>query len=86
MPLVLAIIALLAAFGILGIYSQIVAPVSPYATQLVVLIGLAVAVDYSLFMITRFRTERRAGRDQAARRSRSPAAPPAGPCSSPDSP
>ena len=25
------------------------------------LIGLAVAVDYSLFMITRFRTERRAG-------------------------
>ena len=26
------------------------------------LIGLAVAVDYSLFMITRFRTERRAGK------------------------
>ena len=29
------------------------------------LIGLAVAVDYSLFMITRFRVERRAGRDRA---------------------
>ena len=28
-------------------------PVSPYASQLVVLIGLAVAVDYSLFMVTR---------------------------------
>ncbi len=60
-PLLLAVTALLAAFGALGIYSQVVSPVSPYATQLVVLIGLAVAVDYSLFMITRFRSERRAG-------------------------
>ena len=58
-PLVLAITALLAAFGILGLYSQAVDPVSPYAGQLIVLIGLAVAVDYSLFMITRYRTERR---------------------------
>jgi len=57
-PLILAISSLLAAFGFLGIYSQTVGPVSPYATQLVVLIGLAVAVDYSLFMVTRFRTER----------------------------
>ena len=64
-PLVLAITSLLAAFGILGIYSQVVGPVSPNATQLIVLIGLAVAVDYSLFMITRFRVERRAGRDRA---------------------
>ena len=61
-PLILAVTALLAAFGILGLYSQIVSPVSPYASQLVVLIGLAVAVDYSLFMVTRFRTERRHGR------------------------
>jgi uncharacterized membrane protein YdfJ with MMPL/SSD domain len=65
-PLILAISALLAAFGILGLYSQIVSPVSPYASQLVVLIGLAVAVDYSLFMVTRFRTERRHGRDKLA--------------------
>jgi uncharacterized membrane protein YdfJ with MMPL/SSD domain len=63
-PLVLAITALLAAFGLLGLYSQVIAPVSPYATQLIVLIGLAVAVDYSLFMITRFRTERALGRDR----------------------
>ena len=58
-PLVLAVTSLLAAFGVLGLYSQFISPVSPYASQLVVLIGLAVAVDYSLFMITRFRTERR---------------------------
>jgi len=57
-PLVLAICSLLAAFGLLGIYSQLVTPVSPYASQLIVLIGLAVAVDYSLFMVTRFRSER----------------------------
>ncbi len=64
-PLVLAATSLLAAFGILGLYSQIVGTVSPNATQLIVLIGLAVAVDYSLFMITRFRVERRAGRDRS---------------------
>ncbi|MEP6679842.1 MAG: MMPL family transporter [Chloroflexota bacterium] len=58
-PLLLATTALLAAFGILGIFSQAITPASPYATQLVVLIGLAVSVDYSLFMITRFRSERR---------------------------
>ena len=63
-PLVLAITALLAAFGIFGVFSQTVAPVSPYATQLIILIGLAVSVDYSLFMITRFRSERRQGRDK----------------------
>jgi uncharacterized membrane protein YdfJ with MMPL/SSD domain len=65
-PLVLAVTALLAAFGILGIYSQLINPISPYANQLVVLIGLAVAVDYSLFMLTRFRTERRHGRAKLA--------------------
>ena len=61
-PLVLAITSLVAAFGIMGLYSQVVGAVSANATQLIVLIGLAVAVDYSLFMVTRFRTERRAGR------------------------
>ncbi len=65
-PLILAVTALLAAFGILSLYSQLVSPVSPYASQLIVLIGLAVAVDYSLFMLTRFRTERGRGRDKLA--------------------
>jgi len=60
-PLVMAVAALLGAFGLLGIYSRVITPVSSYASQVVMLIGLAVAVDYSLFMITRFRTERRHG-------------------------
>jgi RND superfamily putative drug exporter len=60
-PLVLALSSLAAAYGLLGLYSQIVGPVSANASQLLVLMGLAVAVDYSLFLVTRFRTERRAG-------------------------
>src|SRR4029078_1810321 len=46
-PLVLAATSLLAAFGIIGLYSQTVGDVSPNATQLIGLIGLGVAVDYS---------------------------------------
>jgi RND superfamily putative drug exporter len=60
-PLLLAATSLAAAYGFLGLYSQLIAPVSPNASQLIVLMGLAVAVDYSLFMITRFRTERQRG-------------------------
>ena len=65
-PLALAVSALLAAFGIVGLYSQVVEPISPLAPQLVVLIGLAVAVDYSLFLISRFRSEQRRGRGRLA--------------------
>ena len=66
-PLIVAITAMLGAFGIVGILSQTIEPVSPGAGRvLLVLIGLAVAIDYSLFMITRFRSERQAGRDRLA--------------------
>jgi len=50
--------------GLVGLYSQGIAPVSQYVAQIVVLIGLAVAVDYTLFVMSRFRTERSAGRDK----------------------
>jgi RND superfamily putative drug exporter len=65
-PIVLALSAIVGAMGLVGIYSQAVASVSQYVSDIVVLIGLAVAVDYSLFVISRFRTERRAGRDKIA--------------------
>ena len=61
------------------------AAVSPNATQLIVLIGLAVAVDYSLFMVTRFRVERRHGRTVPLGDRDRRAAPPAGRSSSPAS-
>ncbi len=65
-PLILAITSLLAAFGLLALYSQLVSEVDSNSTQVVVLIGLAVGIDYSLFMITRYRTERRHGREKMA--------------------
>jgi RND superfamily putative drug exporter len=65
-PILLALSAIIGAIGLVGLYSQHVAPVSQYAVQIVVLIGLAVAVDYSLFVISRFRTERTVGRDKIA--------------------
>jgi RND superfamily putative drug exporter len=63
-PIVLALSSIIGAMGLVGIYSQALSPISQYVVQIVVLIGLAVAVDYSLFVISRFRTERVAGRDK----------------------
>ena len=60
-PLILAATSLAAGYGLLGLYSQGVSPVSANAAQLLILMGLAVAVDYSLFMVTRFRSERQRG-------------------------
>jgi RND superfamily putative drug exporter len=60
-PITLAMSAIAGAMGLVGIYSQGVAPVSQFVGQIIVLIGLAVAVDYSLFVISRFRTERGRG-------------------------
>ena len=65
-PIVMALSAIIGAMGLVGIYSQVFAPISQYVVQIVVLIGLAVAVDYSLFVISRFRTERLAGRDKTS--------------------
>jgi RND superfamily putative drug exporter len=47
--------------GALGVVSQI-APTGDTTASVIVLIGLAVGVDYSLFYIRREREERRAGR------------------------
>ena len=64
-PLVLGITAVAAAMGALGLVSQ-VAPMAETTASVVVLIGLAVGVDYSLFYIRREREERRAGRGPEA--------------------
>ncbi len=63
-PLVLAVTSIMGSMGLVGIFSQLVSPISQYANQIVVLIGLAVAVDYSLFVVTRFRAERARGRER----------------------
>ena len=60
-PLLLGLTSVAAAMGALGLVSQVV-PSDQSAGSLVVLFGLAVGVDYSLFYIRREREERRAGR------------------------
>lgn len=59
-PLILGVTAVAGALGAAGLVSQI-APDSGSTASLIVLIGLAVGVDYSLFYIRREREERRRG-------------------------
>ena len=60
-PLLLGITSVAAAMGAFGVVSHLV-PDGGTTGPLVVLIGLAVGVDYSLFYIRREREERRNGR------------------------
>ena len=64
-PLLLAFSAVLATTGLLALPSQLV-PMDPNVSAVVVLVGLAVGVDYSLFYLRREREERRAGRSAEA--------------------
>jgi RND superfamily putative drug exporter len=64
-PLLLALTAVAATLGLIGPISQI-APVSESINSVVLLIGLAVGVDYCLFYIRREREERAAGRGPEA--------------------
>jgi RND superfamily putative drug exporter len=60
-PLVMAIVAIFTALGIVAVISQKYAFAESYA-EVLLLMGLAVGIDYSLFVISRFRHERTAGR------------------------
>ena len=64
-PLVLALTAVFATFGVAALPSHVV-PLAPEAFAVVLLIGLAVGVDYSMFYLRREREERAAGRSQRA--------------------
>jgi RND superfamily putative drug exporter len=64
-PLLLAITAVAASLGLIGVISQIV-PVDQSISSVVLLVGLAVGVDYSLFYLRRERQERASGRSEGA--------------------
>ncbi len=64
-PLLLAITAVIATIGIVAPLSQL-APVDDSVSHVILLIGLAVGVDYSLFYLRRVREERAAGRSTSA--------------------
>ena len=62
LPLGVAILTVLAAMGI-TIWLSNTTDVTQYALNIITLIGIGVSVDYSLFMVNRFREEMNRGRD-----------------------
>ena len=60
LPLILAFTAILISLGVLGVISQAYALHDAYS-EIVLLMGLATGIDYALFVVTRYRNERRAG-------------------------
>jgi uncharacterized membrane protein YdfJ with MMPL/SSD domain len=64
-PLLLGLTAVLATFGLIALPSHLV-PVAIQAYAMVLLIGLAVGVDYSMFYLKRERQERAAGHSRHA--------------------
>lgn len=62
-PLVMAVGSIFTAIGIAAMVSQVYPLVELYA-EMILLMGLAVGIDYSLFIVSRFRTERAAGREK----------------------
>jgi uncharacterized membrane protein YdfJ with MMPL/SSD domain len=64
-PLLLALTAIFATFGLVALPSHLL-PLAQEAPAVVLLVGLAVGVDYSMFYLRRERQERAAGRSERA--------------------
>jgi uncharacterized membrane protein YdfJ with MMPL/SSD domain len=64
-PLLIGLSAVAAAIGLLALPSRLF-PMDEAASSVILLIGLAVAVDYSLFYLKREREERAAGKSERA--------------------
>ncbi len=62
-PLALALAAVATTTGILNVVSR-VRPMSTLSSEMVLLMGLATGIDYALFVVSRFRSERRSGRSK----------------------
>jgi RND superfamily putative drug exporter len=70
LPFMLAAFAIPITLGVIWIFANFMT-LSTYLTNMVALIGLGIAIDYSLLMVYRFREERKAGRarDEAVART-----------------
>ena len=62
-PLILAVGSIFAALGVATLVSYAF-PMIDILAQVVLLMGMAVGVDYSLFIVSRYRNERKAGRSK----------------------
>lgn len=59
-PIVLGVVAIAVAMGSAALVGQVF-DLSFFVTNMITMIGLAVGIDYSLFIVSRFREERRKG-------------------------
>jgi putative drug exporter of the RND superfamily len=59
LPLVTAALGLAAGIGLIGLTSQII-DIADFGSQLALMIGLGVGIDYALFIVTRYRENYRA--------------------------
>jgi uncharacterized membrane protein YdfJ with MMPL/SSD domain len=64
-PLLLALISITVALALLALVGQVF-PLSVFATNMLTGMGLALGIDYSLFVLSRFREERGHGRERGA--------------------
>ena len=60
LPVLLAIVSIVVTFGVVLLIGQAI-QVQAFAQNLITMIGLAVGIDYSLFIVSRFRKERARG-------------------------
>ena len=63
-PLLLAIVSIVVALGLAALVGQAF-PLSVFATNMLTGMGLALGIDYSLFVLSRYREERLDGRESA---------------------
>jgi RND superfamily putative drug exporter len=61
-PIILAVVAIVAALGVTALVGQGF-HLSFFVTNMITMMGLAVGIDYSLFVLSRFREERLRGHD-----------------------
>jgi RND superfamily putative drug exporter len=62
-PIVMAVFAIMVALGLVSLIGQAV-DFNLFVTNMVSMIGLAVGIDYSLFIVSRYREERKKGFDK----------------------
>jgi RND superfamily putative drug exporter len=61
-PVVLAVVSIVVALALTALVGQ-VSPLSFFVVNMLTMMGLAVGIDYSLFILSRYREERAGGRE-----------------------